>query len=115
MTVSDKRRHFRKALRTEASIADVLGNTWSEITCLNISRNGVAFIASTELPAGSSRTIKFQLPNEPRHITAVCKVIHCAAHSYLPGFRIGAEFVRIDHEDVELIDNFVGSQSDDTS
>ena len=107
MTTSDKRRHFRKALHTEASIADVLGNTWSPINFLDISRTGAAFLADTELATGSSRTIRFALPEDPRRITAVCKIIHCAAHSYLPGFRIGAEFVRIDSVDIEMIDQFI--------
>jgi hypothetical protein len=37
--------------------------------------------------------------------------VHCAAHSYLPGFRVGAEFVRIDAEDVDLIDQFIAADN----
>jgi len=112
MAVNDKRLHFRKSLHAEASIADVLGNTWSPINFLDISRNGVAFISQDELPQGASRTVRFHLPNNPKRIGAVCKIVHCAAHSYLPGYRIGAEFVRIDSEDVKLIDLFIAHPSD---
>ena len=107
--MSEKRRHFRKSLRAEASLADVLGNTWSPITLLDISRIGAAFIAPGELSTGSSRMIRFSLPDNPHSISAVCKIVHCAEHAYLPGYRIGAEFVRIDAQDVELIDRFVAA------
>jgi hypothetical protein len=112
MAVTEKRLHFRKSLRAEASIADVLGNTWSPITFLDISRNGVAFICPDELLTGSSRMVRFHLPSNPKRITAICKIAHCATHSYLPGFRVGAEFVRIDATDVELIDHFIAGASD---
>jgi hypothetical protein len=110
----EKRRHFRKSLHAEASIADVLGNTWSHIHFLDISRTGAAFIAPEELVSGSSRTIRFQLPSSDKRINAICKIVHCAAHSYLPGFRVGAEFVRIDTEDMELIDKFIAADGDAT-
>lgn len=112
MTTNEKRLHFRKSLRAEASIADVLGNTWSQIDFLDISRSGVAFISPEELAAGSSRMVRFHLPNNPKRIVVVCKIVHCAAHSYLPGYRVGVEFVRIDSEDVQLIDRFVSNASD---
>lgn len=112
MAVTEKRMHFRKSLRADASIADVLGNTWSPITFLDISRNGVAFICPDELPTGSSRMMRFHLPNNRKRINTICKVVHSAAHSYLPGFRIGAEFVRIDTADVELIEHFIANASD---
>jgi hypothetical protein len=111
MTTSDKRRHFRKSLHAEASIADVLGNTWSGIHFLDISRTGAAFIAPDELVGGSSRMIRFRLPTSDKQITVICKIVHCAAHSYLPGFRVGAEFVRIDAEDVDLIDQFIAADN----
>lgn len=112
MTVNDKRMHFRKSLHAEASIADVLGNTWSQINFLDISRNGAAFISPDELATGSSRMVRFHLPNNPTRISAICKIIHCAAHTYLPGYRVGAEFVRIDSEDVKLIDDFIAKAND---
>ncbi len=111
MAVNDKRMHFRKSLHAEASIADVLGNTWSQVNFLDIARNGVAFISPEEQTAGSSRLLRFHLPTNSKHITVVCKIVHCAAHAYLPGYRVGAEFVRIDSEDVALIDHFIDSAS----
>lgn len=112
MTVNDKRMHFRKSLHAEALIADVLGNTWSHINFLDISRSGAAFISPDELTTGSSRMVRFYLPNNPTRISAICKIIHCAAHTYLPGYRVGAEFVRIDSEDVKLIDDFIAKADD---
>jgi|GEM_PF-5072663 len=108
----EKRRHFRKSLHAEASIADVLGNTWSSIHFLDISRTGAAFIAPDEVAAASSRMIRFRLPTNDKQITAICKIVHCAAHAYLPGFRVGAEFVRIDVEDGDLIDQFIAADGE---
>ena len=51
----DKRMHRRKSLHAEGAIADVLGNTWSQIELLDIARTGLAFLSSEEIGAGASR------------------------------------------------------------
>jgi c-di-GMP-binding flagellar brake protein YcgR len=107
MTVDEKRLHFRKSLQAEASIADVLGNTWTAINFLDISRTGVAFISQVALAPGSSRMVRFYLPNNPKRIDAICKIVHCTEHAYLSGYRVGAEFARIHSDDVDLVDGFV--------
>jgi c-di-GMP-binding flagellar brake protein YcgR len=107
MTAEEKRLHLRKSLHTEALIADVLGNTWTPIDFLDISRNGAAFISRDALTPGASRIVRFYLPNNPKRLSAVCKIVHCAAHSYLPGYRVGTEFARIHSDDVELIDGYI--------
>jgi hypothetical protein len=71
MAVNDKRMHFRKSLHAEASIADVLGNTWSQVNFLDIARNGVAFISPEEQTAGSSRLLRF-----------ICLLIRSTLRSY---------------------------------
>ena len=107
MAAEEKRLHFRKFLRAEASIADVLGNTWTAINFLDISRSGAAFISPSALAPGSSRTVRFCLPENPKRISVICKIVHCAEHPYLSGYRVGVEFARIQSDDVDLIDGFI--------
>ena len=109
MAINDKRLHFRKSLRVDAAMADVLGNTWSHVNFLDLSRDGVAFISAEHHPIGSSRIVRFHFPNNAKSITVICKIIYCATHSFLPGYRIGAKFVRIDIDDMELIDVFINN------
>ncbi|HXA47299.1 MAG TPA: PilZ domain-containing protein [Burkholderiaceae bacterium] len=109
MAMNDKRMHFRKSLRADAAIADVLGNTWSYVNFLDLSRDGVAFISAEHHLVGSSRILRFHFPNNAKSITVICKIIYSSAHSFLPGYRVGAKFVRIDIEDMELIDLFINN------
>jgi hypothetical protein len=107
--INDKRTHFRKSLRADAAVADVLGNTWSYVNFLDLSRDGVAFISAEHHLVGSSRIVRFHFPGNAKSITVICKIIYCTAHSFLPGFRVGARFVRIDIEDMEIINLFINN------
>jgi hypothetical protein len=106
MSIDDKRRHTRKALRTEGLVADVLGNTWSKVDMLDISGSGAAFISAEEYATGSARMLRFHLPGHSEHISAACKIVHSAAHSYLPGYRIGVEFVRMHENELAAVRRF---------
>jgi len=107
MTDQDKRRHFRKSLQAKAAIADVLGNTWTTIDMLDISSSGAAFMNAEALPPGSARMVRLQLPNSDKRYIVVCKIVHCAEHSFLSGYRIGSEFVRLGEEEAHAIAQFV--------
>ncbi len=110
MTDQDKRRHSRKSLPAKAAIADVLGNTWTSIDMLDISSSGTAFLSTDALPPGSARMVRLQLPNSAKHFTVVCKIVHCAEHSFLNGYRVGSEFVRVGEEESRAIARFVSDE-----
>jgi c-di-GMP-binding flagellar brake protein YcgR len=103
----EKRVHLRKALQTEGWLADALGNTWAPIKLLDISLGGIAFIGTEELAVDSSRIFRFHLPNDGRLIKFVGRIANCHAHQYLAGFRVGAQFTRIDNNDLNLIQQFI--------
>ena len=105
----DKRTHRRKALHAEATIADVLGNTWSRIALLDISQSGLAFLAEEEYAAGSSRMLRFQVPGHAGQLSVLCRIVHCAKHSYLDGFRVGTAFVRIDEAYATAVAGYVSA------
>lgn len=91
----DKRTHSRKALHSEAAVADVLGNTWTKVQLLDISQSGVALLSTEEYSVGASRMLRFHLPGYEGQLSVLCRIVHCAQHSYLEGFRVGTAFVRI--------------------
>jgi c-di-GMP-binding flagellar brake protein YcgR len=103
----EKRVHLRKALQTDGWLADPLGNTWAAIKLLDISMGGIAFIGTEELAVDSSRIFRFQLPNDERQIKFVGRIANCNQHQYLAGFRVGAQFTRIDSNDLSLIQQFI--------
>ncbi len=111
MSMEDKRAHRRKALHAEALIGDVLGNTWSKIELLDISDNGLAFLSGEEHTPGSSRMLRFPLPGHAGRVSVLCRIVHCTAHSYLPGFRVGTAFVRMDDADAKAVAGFVAADS----
>jgi len=110
MSDQDKRRHFRKSLQAKATIADILGNTWTSIDMLDISSSGAAFMSEEALPPGSARMVRFQLPDSDKRYTVVCKIVHCTEHSFLRGYRVGSEFVRAGEEELRAIARFVNDQ-----
>ena len=107
MTMNEKRKHFRKSATAEAAIADITGNTWIAVDFLDISRNGVAFISPDEQTTGSSRMLRFLLPGSEKRIAVICRIVYASPHIFLAGYRIGAEFVRIDEVDWQTIEAFI--------
>lgn len=105
----DKRTHRRKTLHAKAAIADVLGNTWSTVELLDISQSGAAFLSSEEYAAGASRMLRFQVPGHEGQLSVLCRIVHCAKHSYLNGFRVGTAFARIDEADAQAVTAYVNS------
>lgn len=105
----DKRTHRRKSLHAEAAIADVLGNTWSQIELLDIARTGLAFLSSEEIGAGASRMLRFHLPGHEGQLAVLCRIVHCTPHDYLGGYRVGTAFVRMDEAEAEAVAGFIGS------
>jgi len=103
----EKRGHFRKALHADAWISDPIGYAWSQVTFLDISRSGVALISLEKLADGSSHLLRFNLPGEPRQITVTGTIAHCQEHAYLPGYRAGIQFTKIEPEDVDSIEHFI--------
>ena len=112
--MSDKRTHFRKSFEAEASIADVMGNTWTSVRMLDISVGGAALMVDEPLPAGSSRMIRFYLPGNPERLSLVARVAHCTPHTFLAGYRVGIEFVRRENNAFAIIEQFI-KNSQETS
>lgn len=98
-SVSEKRIRLRKALQVEGAIADPLGNQWFPIKLLDISESGLGFHSRTALPDGNARMLRFTLPlNPPVDVAATVKIVYCTKHSLLEGYRVGAEFRKLDPE-----------------
>lgn len=111
MSFQEKRVHFRKALQTEGWVADPLGNNWALIKLLDISVGGIAFIGEENLTVNSSRIFRFQLPNEEKQINFIGRIANCSPHQYLAGYRIGAQFTRIDAGDLTLVERFISQKT----
>lgn len=107
--MTEKRAHFRMSLQAEASMADVLGNTWCNVNMLDVSRAGAAMIVPGDLHVGASRMFRFQLPGIEKKIAVVARIANCTKHPFLVGYRVGIEFVRIDTEDAMLIADFIAN------
>jgi hypothetical protein len=105
--MQDKRAYLRKSLKTEAWLADVLGNTWNPVTMLDISIGGAAFVMEEELHAGATRMLRFSLPGSTERLVFTARIAHCAKHTYLAGYRVGVEFIRRDAHAVAAIEKFI--------
>lgn len=105
---SEKRISLRKALQGEGAIADPLGNSWFPIKLLDISESGIGFHCRTAVTDGSARMVRFTLQTDPpMDISATVKIAYCAKHTLLEGYRIGAEFRKIDAEHQAQISRLV--------
>ncbi|MBI1890617.1 MAG: PilZ domain-containing protein [Burkholderiales bacterium] len=107
MTFEEKRVHLRKALQTEGWVADPLGNNWTAIQLLDISMGGIAFISEENMAVNSSRIFRFHLPGKDRQIDFIGRIANCNQHQYLAGYRVGAQFTRIDAMDLIIVERFV--------
>ena len=103
----EQRAHGRKALRAEAEVADVLGNTWGKVELLDVSQSGLAFLSPGEFGAGASRMVRFTLPNANTPLHMLCRVVHCTPHSFLSGYRVGTAIVRIEEADAQALAHFL--------
>ena len=103
----DKRTHFRKSLEAEASLADVLGNTWTTIRMLDISVGGAALLVGEELHPGATRMLRFSLPGSSERLVFTARVAHCNKHTFLNGYRVGVEFIRRDGHALAIIEKFI--------
>lgn len=111
----EMRRHFRKSMHADAWIADMHEEVWRRVQFLDISRSGVALISAEAQIVDSTRMIRFNLPNSRKRIEATGKIVHNTEHAFLPGYRVGIQFVGIDAEDVGLIDQFIAKSDDQVS
>jgi hypothetical protein len=108
----EKRAHVRKPLVTDAALADVLGNTWTPVRLLDISIGGAAFMIEEPLSAGATRMLRFCLPGSEEHLVFTARIANCIKHTYLPGYRVGVEFVRRDGQAVAEINRFIKDSTD---
>lgn len=105
---SEKRISLRKALQGDGAIADPLGNNWFPIKLLDISESGIGFHCRTAVLDGSARMVRFTLQTDPPiDITATVKIAYCTKHTLLEGYRIGAEFRKMDAEHQAQISQLV--------
>lgn len=105
MDVTEKRIHLRKALQGEGIIADAAVRSWQPIKLLDISLSGIGFLCPAELPANAVRMVRFSLSDgRSGEIGATVRIAYCVKHSLLEGYRVGAEFKKIEPEHVERID-----------
>lgn len=105
--MQNRRAHFRKDVQTDAWIADPVGDEWSRATLLDISTGGLAFIGDGQLASDALRMFRFYLPGNPKRLQVTVKIMNCAKHAFLNGFRIGTEFVRLNEQDAAAIQQFV--------
>ncbi|WP_137939659.1 PilZ domain-containing protein [Chitinivorax sp. B] len=106
--MGDKRVYARKTIRGSGSIADASGESWVPVTILDISQGGVGFHGRSNLIVGHVRMIRFTLPTDPPlEATATVRIAYCAPHPHLGGFRVGAEFKKLDSEKLEAIIHLV--------
>jgi hypothetical protein len=103
----EKRAHVRRPLITDASLADILGNTWTPVRLLDISVGGAAFMINEALSPGSTRMLRFSLPGSEEQLVFTARVANCNKHTFLEGYRVGVEFVRRDSQAVAEIDKFI--------
>ena len=64
----------------------------------NISAGGVLFFCPEELSAGSIVEMEINFPHFPEPIRAVAKVVRVSPNKYTQGFEIGVEFIEVDEE-----------------
>lgn len=107
MYLRDKRVHLRKALQTDAWIADQLGTSWALIKLLDISKGGVSFINQEKMDVGSTHDFRFNLPDSSRLMSFVGRITHCTERLAPSGYRIGVKFSKIDVIDMSMIEWFV--------
>jgi c-di-GMP-binding flagellar brake protein YcgR len=105
--MTDKRAHFRKAIETEAWLADVLANTWNPVRLMDISIGGAAIILEEELYPGATRMLRFSLPGSTEQLVFTARIAHCTKHTFLAGYRVGVEFIRRDAHAVAAIEKFI--------
>jgi hypothetical protein len=112
MSSEEKRKYQRKLLHADAQIADLMGRSWLPISLLDISTGGVAFTTDEEVTIGDIRTIEYSLPEYPDRIHCDIKIANMLINRLdadsLPGkYRVGAEFDRIDANDIASIEQFI--------
>lgn len=109
--MTDKRAYFRKSLQGEAWLADVLGNTWNPVRLLDISIGGAALLSEEEFHPGATRMLRFALPGNTELLVFTARIVHCAKHTFLAGYRIGVEFIRRDAHAVAAIEKFIRDEA----
>lgn len=107
----ERRAHFRKVLETQAWIADLMGEHWTEVRLVDLSQVGLAFMAPKAMPVGQLRMFRFQLPAPfDEKVQLTINTRNCVDNPLFKTFRIGASFVKVNEKNADIIARFVGSE-----
>jgi hypothetical protein len=108
MITMEQRAYVRRLLDAEGTMANALGNAWSQIRILDISRMGIAFATDELLIVNTSRAMSLRLPDSSEPIKFIAKIVNRSPRTDI-GFRVGANFVKIDANDIALIEQYVNA------
>jgi hypothetical protein len=109
--MNEQRAYRRVLLEIEASIADPLEDQWTPIKLLDISRMGIAFSNNMPMVKDSLCMLRFYLPQNLKRITCIVSIVHSSSIQTTEDFRVGAKFVNVNPDDLELIKGFIESLS----
>jgi len=88
----------------QGEVADPLGENWFPIKLIDLSLGGLGFLSNHQIHVGSLRMIRVRLQLDDAHVLrATVRVANCIPHSLFKGYRVGAEFVRLDDAQRELL------------
>lgn len=105
--MQDQRAHVRRLVQAHAKLASANGKQWVEVQLLDISRMGLAFASAETVEEGSTRMLRFSLPDSPVTNEVFVKIVHNGSAGANGTIRVGARFAAIEQACTERIAAFV--------
>ncbi len=99
-----RRAHPRKLLQGTGWITDPVSHEKHEVTLLDISLGGVAFLTNEVLPAQSPWLVRFPVGNEL--LTGTIEIAYCIKHLMTDAYRVGAQFRRLRPDQLAIIERY---------
>lgn len=102
--VFSRRAYPRKLLQGRGQITDPVSESRNEVTLLDISLGGVAFLSKTELSKGGLWLVRFPIGAET--LTGNIQIAYCIKHRLTDAYRVGAQFKRLLPEQLAIIEAY---------
>jgi len=102
--ILSRRAHPRKLLQGTGWITDPVSHEKHEVTLLDISLGGVAFLTAQALPAQSPWLVRFPVGDEL--LTGNIEIAYCIRHLMTDAYRVGAQFRRLRPDQLAIIENY---------
>ncbi len=99
-----RRAHPRKLLQGTGWITDPVSHQKHEVTLLDISLGGVAFLTKEVLPAQSPWLVRFPVGDEL--LTGTIEIAYCIRHLLADAYRAGAQFRRLRPDQLAIIERY---------